>query len=90
MHRRKDETFYLVEGRALVESVDDENRIVGTEMHPGMSYHIPPGAPHRFLALEDCVVLEVSTPVHEDRVRLEEEYGVEVIGDAYGLETTPA
>ena len=88
LHRRKIETFYLHSGRARVEYDDGQGTLVSREMVPGESFHIPAGSPHRFLALEDCVVFEASTPVFDDRMRLEEHYQVDVIGDAYGLETT--
>ena len=34
-----------------------------------------PGCVHRLTALEDCEVLEVSTPELDDVVRLEDRYG---------------
>ena len=88
-HRLKDETLYLYSGEAWVDSDDGAGKLIRVHMTPGMSIHIPPGAPHRFEAITDCVVFETSTPpVTGDRVRCEEHYGVEVIGDEYGLETT--
>src|SRR5262245_33369842 len=61
-HERKDETFFLFSGEALV---------IGGEgmrpMHPGESYHVPPGAVHRVEAITDCVFFEASTPVFDDR-----------------------
>lgn len=87
-HVEKDETFYLFSGRAWVDYDDGSGALVRIEMTPGDSFHIPPGAVHRFEAIEDCIVFEASTPHYDDRVRMEEYYGVEVIGDAYGLETT--
>jgi quercetin dioxygenase-like cupin family protein len=86
LHRTKDETFYLLSGEAWVDS-DEDGDLVRVRMVAGQSFRIPPGAPHRFEAITDCLVLEVSTPVHNDRVRLEEHYDVEVHGP-YGLETT--
>ncbi len=86
-HRRKDETFYLHAGEAWVDS-DHGTGLIREKMTAGMSFRIPPGAPHRFHAITDCVVFETSTPVHDDRVRVEDAYGEAVIGDAYGLETT--
>ena len=88
LHRTKDEAFFMHRGTALIDSDDGTGLLMTRQMGPGESCHIPAGAPHRFQAITDCVVFEVSTPVHDDRVRLEEHYGVPVIGDAYGLETT--
>lgn len=89
LHRTKDETFHLVSGKASVWFEAEGGDLEVFTMRSGGSVHVPAGAPHRFEAITDCVVFEVSTPVHDDRVRLEEHYGVEVIGDAYGLETMP-
>ena len=37
--------------------------------------HIVPLMKHRMIAIEDCDVLEVSTPELDDVVRLEDRYG---------------
>jgi len=87
-HVEKDETFFLFAGRAYVDYDNGDGVLIRVEMSPGESFHIPPGAVHRFEAIEDCVVFEASTPHYDDRVRAEEAYGVPVIGDAYGLPTT--
>jgi quercetin dioxygenase-like cupin family protein len=42
---------------------------------PGHAFRIEPGTVHRWRALEDTVVLEVSTPEVDDIVRLEDRYG---------------
>jgi quercetin dioxygenase-like cupin family protein len=41
----------------------------------GAAYRIKPGTVHRWRALEDAVILEVSTPQLDDVVRLEDRYG---------------
>ena len=43
----------------------------------GESRHIPPGTVHRFRAVTDCKLFEVSTPELDDVVRLEDDYGRE-------------
>jgi len=70
-HERKDETFYLYAGIARVTSKTAEgvNRMV--KMYSGDSFHVPPGAPHKVEALQECVFFETSTPVFEDRVSVE-------------------
>lgn len=88
LHREKIESFYLLSGRAVVESDNGHGILVRQEMTPGMAFDIPSGAAHRFIALDDCLVIEGSTPVENDRVRLESVYGVDVIGDGPGLPTT--
>lgn len=77
-HNVKDESWYVLEGRALLEigragdSILDEVTIA-----PGEAYHFPPGTVHRVSALEDTRILEVSTPQLDDVVRLEDTYGRE-------------
>ncbi|MGE5220747.1 MAG: cupin, partial [Chloroflexota bacterium] len=45
------------------------------QLAPGQCLHIVPGMRHRMSALEECDVLEVSTPELDDVVRLEDRYG---------------
>jgi mannose-6-phosphate isomerase-like protein (cupin superfamily) len=75
LHRLKDETIYVHSGSArfeIGESVDElEEGVVG----PGEGFRIRPGTVHRVLALEDTLLLEVSTPHLDDVVRLEDRYG---------------
>jgi mannose-6-phosphate isomerase-like protein (cupin superfamily) len=73
-HNRKDETIHLYSGRLLFE-IDRDGELIGWEMRPGESVHVPPKTIHRMTALEDCDVLEASTPELDDVVRLEDRYG---------------
>ena len=73
-HERKDEAFHLHSGAARVDYDDGDGVLVSQAMRPGQTFRIPPGAPHRFTAITDCVVFEASTPVFEDRVSDEERY----------------
>ena len=67
-HKKKDETFYIVKGRVLME-VDGKKKI----MLPGDSQHIAPGSKHRFTGLEDSEIIEFSTHhEEEDSYRIEE------------------
>lgn len=84
-HLEKDETFYLLSGSAWVRSDDGTGQLMQVVMHPGESYHIPPGAPHQVEAIEDCVFLEASTAHYDDRVRCEDLYGLPTGG---GLPST--
>jgi len=74
-HRVKDETMYLYSGLAQLEIQDTKGQSQIIELSPGKSYHIEPGCRHRVIALEDCQILEVSTPELDDVVRLEDRYG---------------
>ena len=76
-HHVKDETILLQSGRLLLETgakAEQEN-LRRIEMKPGDVFHITPGTLHRMTGIEDCDILEVSTPELEDVVRLEDRYG---------------
>lgn len=75
-HERKDETFYLYSGVAIVTWCDTEGRMHSDEMQPGEAYHVPPGAIHQVEAVSDCVIFEASTPVFNDRVAVPQMRGV--------------
>jgi mannose-6-phosphate isomerase-like protein (cupin superfamily) len=80
-HNRKDETIYLYSGQLLFE-IEEGGRLTEVHMKPGDTVHVAPKTVHRMTALEDCDVLEVSTPELDDVVRLEDRYGrVEKTGD---------
>ena len=59
-HKSKDETFYVIKGRVLIE-IGKKRQF----MLPGDSVWIPPGAKHRFTGLENSEIIEFSTH-HED------------------------
>jgi mannose-6-phosphate isomerase-like protein (cupin superfamily) len=83
-HKTKIETFFLDEGQAFVD-YDANGTLTTISMSPGMIVHVPAGAPHRVRAVSDCKFFEVSTPVFNDRVRVEADYGEPEGG---GLPTT--
>lgn len=73
-HNKKDETIYLHSGLMLFE-IEVDGHLRKWEMKPGESVHVTPKTVHRMTAIEDCDVLEVSTPELDDVVRLEDRYG---------------
>jgi quercetin dioxygenase-like cupin family protein len=73
-HRLKDETIHLLRGIMDME-VEIEGERKRIRLQPGDGFHIAPGTKHRMIAIEDCDVLEASTPELEDVVRLEDRYG---------------
>jgi mannose-6-phosphate isomerase len=75
-HRVKEETIRLQAGLLLLETAAAEGLpLARLEMKPGDVFHIVPGTVHRMTGLEDCDILEVSTPELDDVVRLEDRYG---------------
>ena len=69
-HEFKTETMYLLSGKIWFHLNGLEFEFI-----PGACLTIRPGDVHRLHALEDSVVLEVSTPHLSDVVRLEDNYG---------------
>jgi len=66
-HKNKDETFYLLKGKLMIE-------VNGKEilMKEGESIRLFPGDLHRFNGIGDAVVIEIST-THEDSDSYREE-----------------
>lgn len=75
LHREKDETSYLLSGRLRLTQGASAESLEETEVEPGEAWRNEPGVIHTIEALEDSVVLEVSTPHLDDVVRLEDRYG---------------
>ncbi len=79
-HEKKDEAVYVQSGTLeLVLGRGEEQTVV--RMQPGDSRHIPPGTVHRFRAVTDTLLFEVSTPELEDVVRIEDDYGRKGVKD---------
>lgn len=75
MHRQKDESSYLLSGRLRLTEGRSATDLEEREIEPGESWRVEPGVVHSIEALEDSVVLEVSTPHLDDVVRLDDRYG---------------
>ena len=75
-HEKKDEAFFVQQGQLeLVLGRGDEQQVETLE--PDQGWHVAPGTVHRFRAVTDCLLFEVSTPELEDVVRIEDDYGRE-------------
>jgi mannose-6-phosphate isomerase len=74
-HDAKEETSYLLSGRVLLSQGEDADSLAVTEVEPGAVWHNQPRVVHTIEALEDSVVVEVSTPELDDVVRLVDDYG---------------
>jgi mannose-6-phosphate isomerase-like protein (cupin superfamily) len=76
-HERKDESWLVREGRARLELGEVGGELEQIEIGPGDAFRYRPGTVHRVTALEDTLVVEVSTPDLDDVVRVEDRYGRE-------------
>ena len=74
-HETKDETIRIASGRMRFRVGAAAEDLESLMLEPGMSYHIPPRCVHQMEAVEDCTVIEVSTPHLVDVVRIEDRYG---------------
>jgi mannose-6-phosphate isomerase len=76
-HEVKDESWLVQDGRAQLELGEVGGELEIVEIAPGDAYRFRPGTVHRVTAIEDTLVIEVSTPQVSDVVRLEDKYGRE-------------
>ncbi len=77
-HNVKDESWYFHEGRAELELNAPGEAVENTEVvGAGAAFRLKPGTVHKLTALEDTLVIEVSTPHLDDIVRLDDRYGRE-------------
>jgi mannose-6-phosphate isomerase len=74
-HKEKDETIYVQSGRVEFEIGEPGKPVDNEVVAPGRAFRLEPGTVHRMRALEDAILLEVSTPEADDVVRLEDRYG---------------
>ena len=84
-HRKKNECGSLISGKLILRYDNGKGRLIKKILKPGAIYHFPPGSVHQTEALTDCVIIEASTPHFNDRVRVEEYYGLSF---NKGLQTT--
>ena len=76
-HEVKDESWLVQEGRARLELGEVGGELEIVEIAPGDTYRFRPRTVHRVTAVEDTLVIEVSTNHLTDVVRLEDRYGRE-------------
>jgi mannose-6-phosphate isomerase len=76
-HDVKDESWLVQEGRATLELGEVGGELETVEIAEGDAFRFRPRTVHRVTALEDTLVLEVSTHQLSDVVRLEDRYGRE-------------
>lgn len=74
-HNVKDETIWVQKGLLRLKFQQGSGPFKTLLLKKGDSFRIPPRMKHRMEAVEDCEILEVSTPQTGDVVRLEDNYG---------------
>ena len=74
-HRQKDESIYVLRGTLRLTLEDEAGELQVEDLPPGASRRVVAGRRHRFEAVEDCELVEVSSPEIDDVVRLEDDYG---------------
>jgi mannose-6-phosphate isomerase-like protein (cupin superfamily) len=75
LHRQKDEAIYVVRGTLRLTLESDAGELEVRDLGPGDSARIAPGRRHRFEAVSECELCEVSSPEIDDVVRLQDDYG---------------
>ena len=76
-HEVKDEAWLVQEGRAALELGEVDGALETIEISAGDAFRYRPGTVHRVTAVEDTLIIEVSTPHLDDVVRLDDRYGRE-------------
>lgn len=84
-HRLKDEVAIMISGRMIIRYDLGDKVLREKIIEGGDVVHFPPGLVHQEEAITDCEILEASSPYFNDRVRVEESYG---LGIPIGLPTT--
>ncbi len=74
-HVQKDEAILVLRGDLDLVLEDDDGELVTHRMGEGMSARVRPGRRHRFVAVTDVDLVEVSSPEIDDVVRLSDDYG---------------
>ena len=84
-HHKKNECGYLIKGKLLIRYDNGNGKLKEKIIKSGTSFHFPPRAVHQEQAITNCEIIEASTPHFNDRVRVENIYGIK---DTSGLKST--
>ena len=78
-HLMKHESICVLKGkmRLHIALTDDDHKLTYHVLGPGDSWDIAPGTLHRFEAIDETDLVEVSTPYLDDIVRVKDDYGRE-------------
>ncbi len=74
IHDQKQESWFLMNGKAKVIWENNEGELTETELSEGVGYSTSVGQKHRLVGVTDCDIIEVSTPEIGTTWRLEDDY----------------
>ena len=74
IHDQKQESWYLINGKAKVIGDNNKGELIETELENGKGYTTEIGQRHRLCGITDCDIIEVSTPEMGTTYRLEDDY----------------
>lgn len=74
IHDQKQETWFLINGRAKAIWDNQNGELIETELEPMKGYNVEIGQRHRLCGITDCDIIEVSTPEIGTTYRLEDDY----------------
>ena len=74
VHDQKQESWFLLSGRAKVTWDNQDGELIETELENGKGYSCSIGQRHRLVGITDCDILEVSTPELGTTTRLEDDF----------------
>lgn len=74
VHDAKQESWFLMSGRAAVIWENNKGELIETELQPGRGYSTKLGQKHRLVGVTDCDIIEASTPEAGTTWRLEDDY----------------
>lgn len=74
VHDEKQESWFIMNGRAAVIWENNKGEMIETELQPGVGYSTKIGQKHRLKGITDADILEVSTPEKGTTWRLEDDY----------------
>lgn len=74
VHDEKQESWFLMSGRAAVIWENNQGNLIETELLPGQGYSTQVGQKHRLKGITDADILEVSTPEAGTTWRLEDDF----------------
>jgi len=75
-HHKKNECGYILKGKLIVRYEGSNGKLISKILTKGDCFHFPPKSIHQEEALTNCEIIEASTPHYNDRVRVEEQFGL--------------